>query len=200
MTRNLLQDDFCTSSKMGSCDHLINQLSCGLQATSWLASARTCSTLRGAKVLELGAGVGVASIAAAVCGAQVLATDNAVRSLALIEANAAMNGVSLRTGLFDWHNDQQLAQIRSAGPFDYIIGASLRFEEWWSRLWQSLGLLSETRTKIILVHTTDGITPPLQFQLLERTSGDAFGMARPDRGEGNDHSDFEVVVMQKATS
>ncbi|CAE8629120.1 unnamed protein product, partial [Polarella glacialis] len=65
--------------------------------SQWLASPDRCSQLRGRKVLELGAGVGAPAVAAAACGAKVLATDEALRSLALIQANAGLNGEELDT-------------------------------------------------------------------------------------------------------
>ena len=53
----------------------------------------------GGRVLELGSGVGAAAMAAASCGGDVIATDKAGRSLALIVSNAALNGIHVTVGL-----------------------------------------------------------------------------------------------------
>ncbi|CAE8588628.1 unnamed protein product, partial [Polarella glacialis] len=167
--------------------------------SQWLASPDRCSQLRGRKVLELGAGVGGPAVAAAACGAKVLATDEALRSLALIQANAGLNGEELDTEAFDWHDDAHLDRIRGHGPFDLIIGAALRFEDWWPRLWHVLSELSQGQRAplIALVHSSDAIQPPAEwFQLVQRISGDAYGMARPDRGPDFAASDFELVLFK----
>src|SRR5947208_3356118 len=58
--------------------------------------------LRGLRVLELGAGLGLPSLAAALRGADVLATDWAEDAVALLQANAARNGIALRSELARW--------------------------------------------------------------------------------------------------
>ena len=58
--------------------------------------------LRGLRVVELGCGLGVPSIAAARAGASVLATDACAEALALVERNAQANGVDVETATVDW--------------------------------------------------------------------------------------------------
>jgi predicted nicotinamide N-methyase len=53
--------------------------------------------LRGARTLELGCGMGTASIAAALVGGRVLATDWSQAAIELTQRNAERNGASLRT-------------------------------------------------------------------------------------------------------
>ena len=66
---------------------------------------------RGRTVLELGAGIGLPSLAAAECGALVTATDLEDRALALIEANALDNGLVVTSRRFDWSSDRMLRDL-----------------------------------------------------------------------------------------
>jgi hypothetical protein len=67
-----------------------------------LAEHVTGAGVAGKVVLELGCGLAVPSLAAALCGADVLATDWAPEAIALAEQNALGNGVSLRAALLRW--------------------------------------------------------------------------------------------------
>ena len=89
----------------------------GYLLTQWLSSSDQCSSLKNARVLELGTGVGTSSITAALCGAAtVVATDNSPRSLALAQANAALNGAqSVVTRHLDWQHDQDIARFAAQG-------------------------------------------------------------------------------------
>src|ERR671918_1330036 len=64
---------------------------------SSLALARTVAAraLRGARTLELGCGLGLPSIAAALAGGRVLATDWSPEAVAFTERNAAGHGARL---------------------------------------------------------------------------------------------------------
>lgn len=79
--------------------------------------------LRGLRVLELGCGVGLAGIAAALRGARVLQTDYAPEALALSRDNALLNGCrSISRRLADWRRFPDL------GSFDLILGADILYE------------------------------------------------------------------------
>lgn len=78
--------------------------------------------LSGKSVLELGAGVGMASIAAARSGARVLATDYSTEALRFIAYNAMRNGVSLDTCRLDWR------MIMGNEKFDAVIAADVLYE------------------------------------------------------------------------
>ena len=58
--------------------------------------------VRGASVLELGCGLALPSIAAALGGARVLATDWSPEALVFAHRNAARNGALLETALVAW--------------------------------------------------------------------------------------------------
>jgi predicted nicotinamide N-methyase len=80
--------------------------------------------LRGRRVLELGAGLALPSLAAALRGADVLATDWAEDAVALLEANAARNGVVLRAEVARWDEP-----ARFAGEWDLVLAADVLYEQ-----------------------------------------------------------------------
>jgi predicted nicotinamide N-methyase len=82
--------------------------------------------LHGKRVVELGCGLGVPSIAAARAGAEVLATDASADALALLARNSEENGVRLETGTVDWAAPGELA---SRAPFDLVLAADVLYEE-----------------------------------------------------------------------
>jgi predicted nicotinamide N-methyase len=67
-----------------------------------LARAIARRPLTGRRVIELGCGLGLPSLAAALQGGRVLATDWAPDAIALLERNAERNDVVLATALFRW--------------------------------------------------------------------------------------------------
>jgi predicted nicotinamide N-methyase len=81
--------------------------------------------LRGVRVVELGCGLALPSIAAARAGADVLATDGAPEALTLTERNADANGVRLATALADWFEP---AELLRQGPFDVVLAADVLYE------------------------------------------------------------------------
>jgi predicted nicotinamide N-methyase len=81
--------------------------------------------LRGVRVVELGCGLALPSIAAARAGAEVLATDEAPEALGLAERNADANGVRLSTALADWSEPGELLR---QGPFDVVLAADVLYE------------------------------------------------------------------------
>src|SRR4051794_2378722 len=64
--------------------------------------------LRGVRVLELGAGLGLPSLAAAIRGADVLATDGAEDAVELRRVNARRNGIGLRAERVRWDEPELL--------------------------------------------------------------------------------------------
>jgi predicted nicotinamide N-methyase len=94
---------------------------------SGLALARYAATLDldGRRVLELGCGLGLPSLAAALRGAHVLATDWADDAIELLRGNAERNGVSLRVAQVRWSEPETLLR---AAPWDLVLGADLLYE------------------------------------------------------------------------
>ncbi len=90
-----------------------------------LARAVAGLELRGRRVVELGAGLGLPSFAAALRGADVLATDWAARAVELLERNARRNAIALRAARVRWDEPESLL---AEAPFDLELGADLLYE------------------------------------------------------------------------
>jgi predicted nicotinamide N-methyase len=95
---------------------------------SGVALAREVSAraLRGWRVLELGCGgLALPSIAAALGGARVLATDWEEDALALAARNAERNGASIETAVCAWDRPGALVD---RGPWDLVLAADVLYE------------------------------------------------------------------------
>jgi predicted nicotinamide N-methyase len=94
---------------------------------SGVALARRVSAraLRGARTLELGCGLGLPSIAAALAGGRVLATDWSPDSIAFTRRNAERNGARLETAVCAW-DDPELVLGRA--PWDLVLAADVLYE------------------------------------------------------------------------
>ena len=81
--------------------------------------------LRGLRIVELGCGLAVPSIAAARRGGAALATDACAEALTLVARNAHANDVRIETATVDWAKPEEL--VRRA-PFDLVLAADLLYE------------------------------------------------------------------------
>jgi predicted nicotinamide N-methyase len=90
-----------------------------------LAHELACLSLEGLRVVELGCGLGVPSLAAARGGASVLATDSDAEALDLVERNARENGLEVETLPVDWSDTGELLE---RAPFDLVIAADVLYE------------------------------------------------------------------------
>jgi predicted nicotinamide N-methyase len=90
-----------------------------------LARAVGSRALHGARVVELGCGLGLPSIAAALAGGRVLATDWAADAIAYVDRNAEHNDVTIETAVESW-TDPQVVKARA--PWDLVIGSDLLYE------------------------------------------------------------------------
>jgi predicted nicotinamide N-methyase len=77
------------------------------------------------RVVELGCGLGLPSMAAARAGAIVLATDSDADALDLVQRNARQNGIGLETLPIEW---EEPAALIERGPFDLVLGADILYE------------------------------------------------------------------------
>src|SRR5215216_4012916 len=95
---------------------------------SGTALARTVAgrPLAGRRVLELGCGLGLVSVAAALAGAEVLAVDRSPEAVAYAAVNAARNGVTIDTAVCAFDQPERL--LREA-PWDLVLAADVLYEQ-----------------------------------------------------------------------
>ena len=94
-------------------------------SASALARAVGVRALRGARVLELGCGLGLPSLAAAAAGGRVLATDWAPDAMALLERNAARNGLTIEVQTVSWTAPEEIV---ARAPWDLVIASDVLYE------------------------------------------------------------------------
>jgi predicted nicotinamide N-methyase len=90
-----------------------------------LAAAIADRDVDGLAVLELGCGLGVPSVTAALGGAKVLAVDWAQEALDVTRQNAERNGASVETLRADWSKPEPLL---ARAPFDLVLCADVLYE------------------------------------------------------------------------
>jgi predicted nicotinamide N-methyase len=79
----------------------------------------------GLRVVELGCGLALPSLAAARAGATVLATDRDQEALDLAQRNARSNGLRIETARVEWDSPEELL---AQAPFDLVLGADVLYE------------------------------------------------------------------------
>jgi len=90
-----------------------------------LAHDVACRSLRGARVLELGCGLGLPSIAAARAGGRVLATDWSPEAVRATADNARRNDVELETAIAAWGAPEAI--VRRA-PWRFVLASDVLYE------------------------------------------------------------------------
>ena len=81
--------------------------------------------LRGARTIELGCGLAVPSVVAALQGAEALATDWSQDALRFAARNARLNSVAVETLLCSWTAPRPLVE---RAPFDLVLAADVLYE------------------------------------------------------------------------
>jgi predicted nicotinamide N-methyase len=81
--------------------------------------------LRGERVLELGCGLGLPSIAAALAGGRVLATDWSPEAVRATEENARRNGVELETAVVSWSAPDAIV---ARAPWRWVLASDVLYE------------------------------------------------------------------------
>jgi len=128
-----------------------------------LASVVAERELSGARVLELGCGLALPSLAAALRGASVLATDWSPDAIAVLELNAARNGVSLESALVSWSEPEPLV---AHAPWDLVLAADVLYER--RNTEELLALLPRLGGQVLLADPGR----PHAKTFLERAAGD----------------------------
>jgi predicted nicotinamide N-methyase len=82
-------------------------------------------SLRGARVLELGCGLGLPSIAAAMAGGRVLATDWSADAVRAAADNAERNEVVLETAVVGWGTPELIV---ARAPWRFVIASDVLYE------------------------------------------------------------------------
>jgi predicted nicotinamide N-methyase len=82
-------------------------------------------SLRGAPVLELGCGLGLPSIAAALAGGRVLATDWSPEAIRATEENARRNGVEIETAVVAWGAPEPILE---RAPWRWVLASDVLYE------------------------------------------------------------------------
>jgi predicted nicotinamide N-methyase len=90
-----------------------------------LARDVAAHSLKGRRTLELGCGLGLVSIAAAMAGGRVLATDWSAESVRFTRSNATRNEVDLDTAIVDWAEPQTLID---QAPWSLVLGSDILYE------------------------------------------------------------------------
>lgn len=80
--------------------------------------------LSGKRIIDLGCGLGVVGIAAALRGATVVSADIRPEAIRLVTHNAARNGASLTARVVDFHEPPE-----DLGLFDAILGADILYDD-----------------------------------------------------------------------
>lgn len=81
--------------------------------------------LRGARVLELGCGLGLPSLAAALAGGRPLATDWSADAVEAVRRNAERNELCVEAALCDWRAPEA---VLARGPWDLVVAADVLYE------------------------------------------------------------------------
>jgi predicted nicotinamide N-methyase len=90
-----------------------------------LARAIAARELKGARTVELGCGLGLVSVAAAMAGGKVLATDWSQESVRFTTSNATLNDVRVDTAVVDWAEPKQLVD---QAPWQLVLGSDILYE------------------------------------------------------------------------
>jgi predicted nicotinamide N-methyase len=129
--------------------------------TSAVALAHDVSvrSLRGKRTLELGCGLGLPSIAAALAGGRVLATDWSEDAVRATAENAARNGVDIETLRCAWGEPDPIVEL---GPWPLVLASDVLYEQ--RNVDELLGLLPRLVDETGLILLADpGRVPAERF-------------------------------------
>ena len=108
-----------------------------------LSRAVAARELAGVRVIELGCGLGLPSVVAALRGAEVLATDWSEEALGVAALNAERNGARLETARLVWGDE-----VPGGERWDLVLGADLLYER--RNVEQLLALLPRLAPEVLL--------------------------------------------------
>jgi predicted nicotinamide N-methyase len=113
-----------------------------------LARALEDRSFRGARVVELGCGLAIPSIVAALGGARVLATDWSPDAIALVRENAVRNGAAIETAVVSW---AEPGPVVERAPWNLVLASDVLYERRnVDQLLELLPLLADGRTEVLV--------------------------------------------------
>jgi predicted nicotinamide N-methyase len=128
-----------------------------------LAREISRASLDGLRVVELGCGLALPSLAAARAGAIVLATDGDQVALELAERNARANGLRIETAQVEWDSPDELL---ARAPFDLVLAADVLYER--PSVAALLALLPRLAPEVWIADPSRPAADPF-FERIERT-------------------------------
>jgi predicted nicotinamide N-methyase len=140
-----------------------------------LARRVAVRALRGARVLELGCGLGLPSLAAALAGGRVLATDWSPQAIDLLEDNAARNEATLETALVDWAGPEAIV---ARAPWDLVLAADVLYER------RNVPLLLDLLPRLLDARGELWLADPGRAPADELLEGLSEGWKRHDEADG----------------
>lgn len=166
--------------------------------------------LKGKRVIELGAGCGLAGFGMALLGCDVLATDqtevlpllmrNVERNTMRIKQANAENPYSVSFGSIevaelDWGNQQHIAAVDP--PFDYIIGTDIVYvEHLLEPLLKTILSLAGPRTTILLGYELRSTVVHEKMNELWKENFDVKRVSKTKMDHKYQHSNIELFLMR----
>ncbi|KAL5765697.1 hypothetical protein ACOSP7_016314 [Xanthoceras sorbifolium] len=164
------------------------------------------SKLKGKRVLELGAGCGVAGFGMALLGCNVVATDqnevlpllkrNVERNTSIItQMNPGSDSFgSIRVAELDWGNEDHIRDI--GPPFDYIIGTDVVYaEHLLEPLLQTIFALSGPKTTILLGYEIRSTSVHEQMLNMWKSNFDVKVVPKAKMDNNYQHSSIQLYIM-----
>ncbi|KAF5751575.1 protein N-lysine methyltransferase METTL21A [Tripterygium wilfordii] len=164
------------------------------------------SKLKGKRVIELGAGCGVAGFGMALLGCNVVSTDQ-IEVLPLLKRNVERNTsriMQMNPGLdsigsievaeLDWGNEDH---IRAVGPpFDYIIGTDVVYaEHLLERLLRTIFALSGPKTPILVGYEIRSTSVHEQMLQMWKRHFDLKIVPRAKMDDNYQHASIQLYIM-----
>jgi predicted nicotinamide N-methyase len=91
---------------------------------AYAVAAASAGSWRNAPVLELGCGLGLPAVAAALAGARVLATDRSADATTFAAVNAEQNGVRVETAVCSWDGP---GLVLARAPWRLVLAADVLY-------------------------------------------------------------------------
>ncbi|XP_057527152.1 uncharacterized protein LOC130806190 isoform X1 [Amaranthus tricolor] len=169
------------------------------------------SKLKGKRVLELGAGCGVASFGMAMLGCEVVTTDqkevlpllqrNIERNTSRImqaNANSDLFG-SIKVAELDWGNKDHIQAVDP--PYDYVIGTDVVYSEHLlDPLLETICALSGPRTTIVLGYEIRSTSVHEQMLQMWKSNFDVKTVPRTKMDRKYQHPSIQLFIMESKSS